>query len=103
MKNKNDKRYALVLDKSDNTATLLADAGSGDIVILKGIDGQIQLSEAVAYGHKTALRAIRKEEDIIKYGQCIGRATKDIAPGEWIHIHNMSSVLDQTFNKRIEM
>jgi len=103
MKNKKDRIYALVLDQSDNTATLLADAGAHDTVTLKGIDGQILLSEAVAYGHKTALRAIRKGEDIIKYGQRIGIATKDIASGEWIHIHNMSSVLDKTFNKRIEL
>jgi len=103
MKNKKERIYALVLDQSDNTATLLADASADDFVILKGIVGQIQLCEAVAYGHKTALRAIRKGENIIKYGQSIGRATKDIASGEWIHIHNMSSVLDKTFNKRIEL
>jgi hypothetical protein len=40
-------------------------------------------------GHKIALEAIREGEAIRKYGQTIGFASRDIAPGEWIHSHNV--------------
>ncbi|MFQ5657413.1 MAG: SAF domain-containing protein [Candidatus Methylomirabilales bacterium] len=29
---------------------------------------------------------------IIKYGQVIGRATVEIAPGDHVHVHNMESL-----------
>lgn len=44
-------------------------------------------------GHKLALRAIRKDEPIIKYGYPIGHATQDISEGEAVHSHNLSSSL----------
>jgi len=53
-------------------------------------------SEAVPAGHKYALRAIRAGEAVIKYGETIGRATKDIADGEWVHTHNLRSHLDES-------
>ena len=47
-------------------------------------------------GHKYALCDIKKGETVIKYGQIIGRATKDITKGEWVHTHNVKSHLDET-------
>lgn len=44
-------------------------------------------------GHKVALRAIKKGENVIKYGFPIGHATRDIAEGEWIHSHNLATNL----------
>lgn len=44
-------------------------------------------------GHKYALRDIRQGENIIKYGQPIGHATRDIAAGEHIHSHNLKTNL----------
>lgn len=44
-------------------------------------------------GHKVALRAIKKGENVIKYGFPIGHATCDIAEGEWIHSHNLATNL----------
>jgi altronate dehydratase small subunit len=32
---------------------------------------------------------------VVKYGIPIGRATRDIAPGEWVHLHNCASYLDE--------
>lgn len=44
-------------------------------------------------GHKVALCAIKKGENVIKYGFPIGHATCDIAEGEWIHSHNLATNL----------
>ena len=35
--------------------------------------------------------ASAKGEAIYKYGQIIGFASEDIAPGEWVHVHNVSA------------
>lgn len=48
-------------------------------------------SATIPFGHKVALRDIKKGENIIKYGHPIGHATSDIARGEWVHVHNMAT------------
>ena len=53
-------------------------------------------NETVPAGHKYALRSIGKGEAVIKYGEIIGRATQDIAEGEWVHTHNVRSHLDES-------
>lgn len=53
-------------------------------------------SESVPAGHKYALRAIAEGEAVIKYGEIIGRATQNIAEGEWVHTHNVRSHLDES-------
>lgn len=47
-------------------------------------------------GHKYALRNIQQGENIIKYGQPIGHATRDIAAGEHVHSHNLKTNLSGT-------
>ncbi|UFN50328.1 altronate dehydratase family protein [Roseomonas sp. OT10] len=37
-------------------------------------------------GHKIAVRPIAKGEAIRRYGQIIGFATRDLPPGEWVHV-----------------
>ncbi len=39
-------------------------------------------------GHKIAWTAIASGERIVKFGQTIGYATEDIAPGQHVHVHN---------------
>lgn len=51
--------------------------------------------EAIARGHKIALCDIKKGDLVVKYGAPIGRATEDIAKGEWVHSHNLRSHLDE--------
>jgi hypothetical protein len=42
-------------------------------------------------GHKFAFLKIAKGGGITKYGAPIGVATKDIEPGDSMHIHNVTS------------
>ncbi|MBQ7373971.1 MAG: altronate dehydratase [Clostridia bacterium] len=52
-------------------------------------------TDGIPKGHKFALRDIKKGEKVKKYGYPIGRATKDIKKGEWVHSHNLQSALDE--------
>jgi altronate hydrolase len=45
--------------------------------------------ERVPRGHKMAILPIAREAAIVKYGQVIGFATTDIAPGDWVHEQNV--------------
>ena len=45
--------------------------------------------ERVPRGHKMAIRPIAEGEPILKFGQIIGFASKPVAPGEWLHEHNV--------------
>ena len=38
-----------------------------------------------------AARAIAAGEPVLKYGEVIGLASQDIAPGQWVHVHNVES------------
>ncbi len=49
----------------------------------------VQTREAVPAGHKLATRPIAAGQPVLKYGQPIGLARGDIAPGDWVHEHNL--------------
>ena len=49
----------------------------------------------IPVGHKIALRDIAADERIVKYGVVIGKATKDIPAGSWVHLHVMCSIYDE--------
>jgi altronate hydrolase len=50
----------------------------------------VVLSQPVRLGHKIAIEGIAKGAPVRKYGQTIGFATEAIAPGNWVHVHNLS-------------
>jgi hypothetical protein len=80
----------------DNVATLLDDAAAGDrIEILGAVPSTLELREPVRLGHKTALREIPAGEAVIKFGVPIGVATRPIHPGEWVHLQNCGSNVDE--------
>ena len=58
--------------------------------------------ERIPNGHKFALTDIPDGEYVIKYGEVIGRATKSISKGEWVHTHNLKSHLDESVSYRYE-
>ena len=43
-------------------------------------------------GHKIATRAIAQGQPVRRYNQIIGLASQDIAPGDHIHVHNLSLI-----------
>jgi altronate dehydratase small subunit len=79
----------LMLDAGDNIAVATADLTAGEIVILDGL--VLTLERATATGHKVAVRPIAQGEKIVKYRVPIGSATQAIAPGQYVHTHNLKS------------
>lgn len=53
--------------------------------------GTFTLPKGIGMGHKFALVAIKEGDPIHKYGQVIGFAARAIAPGEHVHVHNVSA------------
>jgi altronate dehydratase small subunit len=64
-------------------------AGSFVTVTCQGKTFSVNLKELIDFGHKFAVVPIAKGSDIRKYGEVIGIATRDISPGEHVHIHNL--------------
>jgi altronate hydrolase len=78
----------LRIDPKDDVAVALAPLQAGD-----PLPGGIRAAEPIPAGHKAALRAVARGEDVRKYGWPIGVATADIAPGAWVHTHNLATAL----------
>ena len=86
---------ALKVNDLDNVATVFSNeavAGSQvEVRDKKGNGFALTILSDIPYGHKVALKAIHVGEDIIKYGESLGEATKEIVPGDYVHVHNLDS------------
>ena len=87
------KRAAMVLNLRDNVAVALRDLKAGEEVeVTSGREVLVvQLLSNVPFGHKFALAEIKEGEQVVKYGEVIGIATRDIRRGEHVHVHNVRS------------
>ena len=87
--------YAFQIERQDNVATALEPLPQGVVQIRGAQDTTLAVTMEIPVGHKVALRDILPGEDIVKYGVPIGRATKKIPAGSWVHLHCMQSIYDQ--------
>ena len=88
----NETKIALKVNEKDNVATIFANGVvSGSQVKIRDQE-TVSAYEAVPYGHKIAVREIKPGERIIKYGEEIGVATRNIRRGDYVHIHNLDSM-----------
>ncbi len=89
-------KIALKVNDLDNVATIFAnDIVDGTEVEVRDRHGNLEKMTVIGdvpYGHKIAVRDIRKGEQITKYGQEIGLASCDIRKGEYVHVHNIESM-----------
>ncbi|MDH3694349.1 MAG: UxaA family hydrolase [Gammaproteobacteria bacterium] len=51
----------------------------------------ITVLDDIPLGHKLALNDIKDGDDVIKYGEHIGRAVADIGKGRHLHVHNLKT------------
>jgi hypothetical protein len=79
----------LVISARDNVATALEPLEAGRRLAVDGCD--VVVGEAIAAGHKIALRSIAAGDPVLKYGSAIGIATSDIPAGTHVHTHNLAS------------
>ena len=90
------KQTAFVIEQADSVATALEAIEPGKVQLLgDSLIPEITAVTEIPKGHKIALRDISSDENIIKYGIPIGRATTDIPAGSWVHLHVMRSNYDE--------
>ncbi|MDY0096479.1 MAG: UxaA family hydrolase [Candidatus Vecturithrix sp.] len=85
---------AIMIKEQDNVATALRDIPM-DEKITVGMGDEARpfvVKEFIPYGHKFSVNDIALGENILKYGEVIGRATKEIRAGTHAHIHNIESL-----------
>jgi altronate dehydratase small subunit len=88
------KRKAIVLDKCDNVATALTELSEGDCAYLdEWGERDIYIIDVIPFGHKFALEDIPMGGPVIKYGETIGLATRAIAGGQHVHVHNIEGIV----------
>lgn len=76
------------LHPSDNVAIARVPISEGSILRVAG--REIRARTSIPAGHKVALRAMAAGENIIRYGQMMGRASRAIEAGEHVHVHNVA-------------
>lgn len=82
----------IIINEFDNVAVCLRPHTKGEVV-----EG-VTLLDDIPQAHKVALKDIKAGEDVIKYGNPIGHATKDIKKGEHVHTHNVATNLDDVIS-----
>jgi altronate dehydratase small subunit len=87
------RKRVYLLHPEDSVAVALDDLKPGEhlSINVKGKTLSMVVRENIPFGHKIAVKDIRKKERIVKYGEDIGCATQDINQGEWVHSHNITS------------
>ncbi|HVU35412.1 MAG TPA: altronate dehydratase family protein [Opitutaceae bacterium] len=80
------KADALQVDPRDNVAVSLRHLEAGETVTVAG--DPVRVATAIPTAHKFALRPIRRQEPVVRFGRTIGEAADDILTGAWVHDHN---------------
>ena len=80
----------------DNVAVALKAIPAG--TVFQGVAASTDIPQ----GHKMALSPMAEGEQVIKYGFSIGHTVAPVAPGDWVHTHNMktnlSGEMEYTYN-----
>jgi altronate dehydratase small subunit len=81
-------------DQKDNVITALTKLEKGQVIHLGSKERipSITLKDSIPFAHKFAITEIMKGDKIVKYGEAIGMATRNIQAGEHVHVHNLQSI-----------
>ena len=82
---------AIIVEPQDNVVVAIEPIKKGETVtyMCAGEQKTITALEDITIYHKLAACDIKKGEPIVKYGEHIGLAARDIKPGEHVHTHNL--------------
>ena len=83
----------VLLNSADNVVTALTELTTGDVLSIEHETGMqdVTLNDDIPYAHKFAFQPMSEGDPVIKYGEVIGLASQPIAPGDWVHVHNVES------------
>ena len=85
---------ALMMDLTDNVVTCVKEVAAGeDVVYRKGGElCSLRAEEAIPYCHKIALTDLNEGDEVLKYGELIGKTDRPIARGHLVNHENIHSV-----------
>ena len=89
------KPQFLVHNEGDSVGVAVTDIKSGKKLsgacLENGTQFNVASKDEIPLGHKIALKAFKKDENVTKYGVIIGHATQAIVEGAHVHVHNLKS------------
>ena len=85
---------AIRIHPDDNVAVAIQAIDPGTLVAVNG--ATLSAADAIPPGHKIALTPIAQDQQVIKYGYPIGKATQTIEVGQHVHTHNIATRLGHT-------
>ena len=85
---------ALLMDPKDNVVTCVAEVEAGSQVVYRrgGELCSIIAEETIPFCHKIALTDFKEGEEVLKYGELIGKTSQPIAKGTWVSHKNIYSI-----------
>lgn len=79
----------IILNENDNVGVASGPVTPGQTLTLP--DGEtVEIRQDVPVSHKIAIRDINAGDEVIRYGEPIGKATENIRCGNWVHTHNLT-------------
>ena len=80
----------VLISEKDNVCVAIKALKAGDAIL--GIEGlDLSANQDIIKNHKVAIKELAANSPVIKYGESIGLASKDIKPGDWVHTHNLKA------------
>jgi (2R)-sulfolactate sulfo-lyase subunit alpha len=88
--------HFLVHSPKDNVGVVVVEglkAGTDMLGVVTETDKTLKLKAKapIPIGHKVALKALKKGETVIKYGEDIGRMVADANVGDHVHVQNLKT------------
>src|SRR3989449_8106153 len=80
---------AIILKPEDDVAIAKREIPAG--AILEDAGGWMEVRDDIKSGHKVARRSRRTGDEVRRYGQVIGFATRDITVGDHVHTQNLAA------------
>lgn len=83
---------AVLISEKDNVIVAIEQIKKDDKIEYKDLKGKLKSLkslEDIKIYHKIAIKDIKKDDPVIKYGEHIGFAITDIKIGQHVHDHNI--------------
>lgn len=98
------KINALLMDSKDNVVTCVEEVSAGNEVCYQeqGAAKTLTAEDKIPYCHKIALRDLAAGEEIIKYGESLGKLVQAVAKGHWVSDQNLKSVPRHYENEMVD-
>jgi len=85
----------LVHDKKDSVGVAVVDVRAGQMLEGRSLETNEPLTAKalmdIPLGHKIALKDLKVNDTVLKYGCDIGRIVQPVKAGEHVHVHNLKT------------